>query len=105
MKLNRNRLFVVNLVIWSGLALWTGCVVRDPELKLPCGLTGLRWGLSEAEFKTVRPRAVWNDSLEAYHEDIDTCLPFVEDAGYKFSRRRLWWRTTLESVSLGRELN
>jgi hypothetical protein len=87
------------------LSLCIGCAVKGDELKLPCGLTGLRWGLTEAELTSIRPGATWNNSIEAYGENLDTCLPFVTNATYRVSCHWYSWQKTLDSVWLGREIH
>ena len=88
-----------------GLSLCIGCADKGDELKLPCGVAGLRWGITEAELVSIRPRATWNNSIEAYHENVDTCLPFVTDVTYRVSRHWYSWQKTLDSVWLGREIH
>ncbi len=86
-------------VTWLFLSSCNWSSDHDRTLVLPCGLTQIKWGMSEDQLKQIRPQARWSSSSETYEETLTNCQPFITRASFSFSR----WRG-LEKVSLWQDL-
>src|SRR5262245_56234776 len=82
--------------VFLGVCTWS-CSGTE-QLKLPCGITGVKLHMSEKALKRVRPAIQWDYDGGAYHEEIELCKPFLTRATYDFS----WWHG-LTRVYLSRE--